>query len=520
MDDQIRKNFIKQVATLKGNLLSDNEKEIAIKILEHVPFTELEAVARFIFSKQKIAFVFDNDPIEAKDLIIKLVEDKKKRINVEEEIATDENKLLIGDDYSALKSLLLTHKGKIDVIYLDATNMIKKAEEKGASRHFKKEKDKQKTWLPLINKKLKMIKDLLSNEGTIFVSIDQENEAYLVILMNDLFGEAKFFASLPRHSSMGISLSKHIMIHHEYLLVYSRRERFKGPLIRRGAKDEDERGKYYLMPLTVRGFFRKYREEFNYEVELDGEIYKPRAKDGKKIGWSWSKERMEKAKSLQLLVGKEGNLYYKKYLNYNFDPKTDTLVPYERRRSIRSSDLFSFTYANFFARRTMKKINPDETNYQYYKSIKLITTTLQWVDQKDALILDLDSESPAIALAVMKLNQEDEGKRNFIICLNNEDKNHCASIYEYLYRVIKGKTTTGKTDFEWLAENNPYLNEKVRTININDTISIQVNTKEIDMIISGVKKGLLLLNCNYDKKDLELFYDLATLNPLLNREGK
>ena len=520
MEDQRRKHFIEQVNILKGNLLSESEKAIAIKILEHVPIAELETVARFIFSKQKIPFVFDKDPKEAKDRIIKLVEDKKKRINVRDEVVANENKLIIGDDYSALKSLLLTHKGKIDVIYLDTTNMIKKAVKKVTPGSLRKEGSKQKTWLALMNKKLRMIKDLLSNEGTIFVSIDQVNEAYLVVLMNDLFGEEMFIASLPRHSFMGMNLSKHIMIHHDYLLVYSKKEHFKGPWIRRGAKNEDERGKYYLMPLTVRGFFRKYREEFNYEVELNGEIYKPRARDGKEIGWSWSKERMEKAKSLQLLVGKEGNLYYKKYLNYNFDPKTDTLVPYERRRSIRSSDLFSFTYANFFARRTMKKINPDETNYQYYKSIKLITTTLQWVDQKNALILDLASESPAIALAVMKLNQEDEGKRNFITCLNNEDKNHCVSIYEYLYRVIKGKTTTGKTDFEWLAENNPYLNEKVRTININDTISIQVNTKEIDMIISGVKKGLLLLNCNYDKKDLELFYDLATLNPLLNREGK
>ena len=147
--------------------------------------------------KRTVGFGFDYSPEIAKGRIVLLEEDKKRRINVGDEVTADENKLIIGDNYNALKSLLCTHKGKIDVIYIDPPYNTERAseegnysskEKQGEGRFLYKDKFGRTGWLTMMKDRLHKAKDLLSEDGIIFVSIDDNQHAYLKILMDQIFG--------------------------------------------------------------------------------------------------------------------------------------------------------------------------------------------------------------------------------------------------------------------------------------------------------------------------------------------
>ena len=107
-----REQYIKELERFSNKHHNDDQKRIIKKILELVPEKEIDEFARFLFMKRKIGFGFDYSPEIARGRIVLLEEDKKRRINVGDEVMADENKLIIGDNYNALKSLLCTHKEK------------------------------------------------------------------------------------------------------------------------------------------------------------------------------------------------------------------------------------------------------------------------------------------------------------------------------------------------------------------------------------------------------------------------
>jgi site-specific DNA-adenine methylase len=114
-----KEKLIKQIQDFDNKYFNEDQKEIAINILKNAPENEVQVYADFIFMKRRTGFAFDYAPEMARGRIITLREDKNKRINVTDDINKDENKLIIGDNYNALKALLITHKNSIDIIYID-----------------------------------------------------------------------------------------------------------------------------------------------------------------------------------------------------------------------------------------------------------------------------------------------------------------------------------------------------------------------------------------------------------------
>lgn len=114
-----KKHLINKIKIFDNKYFNEDQKKIAISILESAPEEEVQAYADFIFMKRRTGFAFDYSPEIAKGRLITLKEDIDRRINVGDKLEEDENKLIIGDNYNALKSLLVTHKEKIDVIYID-----------------------------------------------------------------------------------------------------------------------------------------------------------------------------------------------------------------------------------------------------------------------------------------------------------------------------------------------------------------------------------------------------------------
>ena len=88
-----------------------------IDIIQNAPAEKAQVYFDFLKYKRKNGFTFDYSPEIAMGRIIKLYEDQERRINVNDKVTKDENKLIIGDNYNALKSLLITHKNRINIIY-------------------------------------------------------------------------------------------------------------------------------------------------------------------------------------------------------------------------------------------------------------------------------------------------------------------------------------------------------------------------------------------------------------------
>ena len=401
--DKKKNQYIKVLDSFNNKYFNDDQKKIIKRILELIPEKEIDVFARFLFMKRKFGFGFDYSPEIAKGRIVLLDEDKKRRINVGEEVTADENKLIIGDNYNVLKSLRCTHKGKIDVIYIDPSYNTERAFEKGnysskekqgKGRFLYKDKFGRTGWLTMMKDRLHIAKELLSEDGSIFVSIDDHEQAYLKVLMDEIFGKEMFKTSFPRQTfNTGRTISKDIVVRHDYLLLYSYKNRFIGT--KKGKikfNFEDERGKYYLMQLvSPRGL---WYDSLNYEVELNGKIYKPKLRNSDKACWRWDKERMEKAKELDLLMGQKGRLLRKVYENYEFEQKTNKLIPFERFKLLGSDDLFhqaapndpnAYSFSNTAGAKEFSKFN---LSFEYPKPVKLITEILKWINKKHAVVLD------------------------------------------------------------------------------------------------------------------------------------
>ncbi|MGL4617428.1 MAG: DNA methyltransferase [Mycoplasmoidaceae bacterium] len=228
--------LIEQIKKFDDKYFNEDQKKIAVNILENCPEKEAQSYADFLFNKRKTGFAFDYSPEIARGRIITLREDKGRRINVDDNILSDENKLIIGDNYNALKSLQITHKEKIDVIYIDPPYNTEKAKNEGnndsykdgsPSKFYYKDKFGRTGWLTMMKDRLTLAKELLKDDGIIFISIDDTEQAYLKILMDEIFGEENFIANLIIDKRNAQNDAKKFEKNHEYILTYQKSDNFK-----------------------------------------------------------------------------------------------------------------------------------------------------------------------------------------------------------------------------------------------------------------------------------------------------
>src|SRR3989344_1723654 len=133
------------------------------------------------------------------------------------------NILIEGDNYHALSVLNYTHKGKIDVIYIDPPYNTGNKDFKYNDRYVDKEDSyRHSKWLSFIEKRLVFAKNLLKEGGGIFISIDDNEQAGLKLICDKIFGENNFVAQIIRASSPTQNITKFISVMHDYCLVYCR----------------------------------------------------------------------------------------------------------------------------------------------------------------------------------------------------------------------------------------------------------------------------------------------------------
>ena len=382
-----------------------------------------------------------------------------------------ENLYIEGDNLEVLKLLQETYLGKVKMIYIDPPyntgndfvyhDEFKKnaSEYKGNSGQYDKDGNQMITntesngrfhtnWLNMIYPRLKLAKDLLSEDGVIFISIDDNEVDNLRKICDEIFGEENFKSNSIIINNRGGRDYGGIALQHDYILIYSKNIIATLNPINETDKQfqyYDEYGGFNLMELRNRNikFNDKNRPNLCYpfyvnpnnadkngllELSLEPkigfiEVY-PAKSNGVQTVWRWGKEEKARDNINKEIFGKENrNGGYMIVQKYRKSTKMQRSVWDEKE------------FVNERGTEAIKDLL-DKAYFNYPKSVYTIKRVLELGSSKNSLILDFFSGSATTAHAVMQLNAEDGGKRKFIMVQLQEECAENSEAYKAGYKNI------------------------------------------------------------------------------------
>lgn len=436
--------------------------------------------------RKKYGIVWDSEKepekvvVECRDKLPVLVEDKDKEIRIDKNISS--NILIEGDNYHALSVLNYTHKNKIDVIYIDPPyNTGNEGFVYNDNRVDSNDLYRHSKWLNFIDKRLKLAKNLLSNKGVMFISIDDNEIAQLKLLCDEIFGENNFIALIIIQTNKGGRDYLEIAKTHEYLLCYGKSSEIKLNEIPKDIsclKLEDDIGKFESRELRNRNpkFTKENRPNLYYPIYVN-----PSLKDG----YEYCAISLTKSKSYSIETfprnseGKDSCWRWgKKLLAQNIvedDPQKSQVVAKQKRDggwNIYEKCRKSTTKAKSIwddsdvrtERGTIALRNIlGKALFDHPKPVELINKILRLSTNQESIILDFFAGSGTTAQAVLELNNQDEGNRKFIICTNNESNNGSGYkilsdiCYPRIEKVIRGYKDLKNQKIEGTGGNMKYF---------------------------------------------------------------
>lgn len=409
------------------------------------------------------------------------VEDKKREILCNAE--TDRfNFLLEGDNLHSLYLIEKTLAGKIDVIYIDPPyntgnkDFVYNDEYIGKDDAFR-----HSTWLSFMAERLKIAYKILNSDGVIFLSIDDNEQAQLKLLMDEIFAEENFIISMPRITKKSGKTTSAYAKNHDYILVYTKRrqdvfvmEEHIDSAFRFEDEYVEERGKYKLNQ-TLDYDSLTYSAGLDYPLEIEGEVFYPgtskEAWEQRQKGnhrradwaWRWSKQLFDFGYKNGFVVIKRkadgtARIYTKTYLNAKIEKNScgDYVINYYKRVKATSSiEYIDNKYSNDNAKKDLSNFGLAE-KFDYSKPVELIKRLIKAYYKSDAVVLDFFAGSGTTGQAVLELNKEDGGNRRFILCTNNENR-ICENVtYQRLKTVLTGNKNDGKKYDNFIPANLKY----------------------------------------------------------------
>ena len=425
--------------------------------------------------------------LETHDVILEEVKEREIKSG---EGNSPRHLLIEGDNLEALKLLQTSHKNKVDVIMIDPPYNTGKefiyddrlVDKEDGYRHSK--------WLSFMSKRLILAKELLAVDGLIFINIDEHEFAPLKVLCDEIFGEMNFVENFIWIKNSTKNNSKTSSTNHEYILCYAKNIEFvkssdifrvkkEGLDLVNALRDDFVKNESHLfkqphleLEKRLKDFYKenpnlkgisgyKFVEEDTWKIYSSGDCSAPGGNGGvydvihpvtKKAcklpsrGYCYKEETMlEMIKNNQILFGKDEKsiIRSKRYLDD---------VQAEVARSV-------FTN-NDDGKKELAKIF-GKSPFSYPKPVSEVKHFLNMVPNKNAVILDFFAGSGTTGHAVLELNQEDGGNRQFILCTNNEN-NICEEVtYERLKKVVEGYTTQKGKVVEGTPANLTYYKTKL-----------------------------------------------------------
>ena len=399
------------------------------------------------------------------------VEDENRKITVNED--KPYNFLLEGDNLHSLKLLEKTHKGKIDVIYIDPPyNTGNKDFIYDDSFVDKTDGYAHSKWLSFMEKRLNIARELLSNDGVIFISIDDNEQAQLKLLCDEFFGEENLVSilcvELSKTQGMKVKSAQEgrVVKNHEYIYVYCKNIAFayvsRQPLFDSTDIWDSHFNKALikcdetLILSSINDFIKEQHSDMYEEFAKNGllennKINEKSIRNGILIN---DKIRKFLYETIADNIVQEMACSISVPANVKIDLKNNDVVEYKKyyltqtsngklrqyrplSENIKRSDEYNSTVGRVTIRGALwKGFYSDMMNVQKEgtmdfkngkKPIRLIAQLNKWSNRKNAIVLDFFAGSGTTGHAVMQLNKEDSGHRKYILCTNNEN-NICEEV--------------------------------------------------------------------------------------------
>ena len=442
-------NAVTETIDENGEVVRAIDKDVLMQEINTKVVDGNEERYQFTWPDKKKSVLLANAPIN-----------KTLRPCREESVDFDntENLYIEGDNLEVLKLLQETYLGKIKMIYIDppyntgndfvyeddfaqsteeyfensgqyddeGNRMVQNTESNGRFHT---------DWLNMMFTRLRLAKDLLAEDGVIFISIDDNEVTNLSKMCDEIFGSGNAIAVFPRLATKSGKTPLTFMVSHDYVLCYtkSRHDIFVGQAFEDDSykysdEYEAERGRYNLkQPLDCNSI--SYSASLDYPITHEGITYYPGSdynkylerQNGKHLpkdyAWRWSKELFEFGLENGWIVFQNGRIYTKGYLNATIEKQPNgsyAVVKREKTRKMSTIDFVSNDYSNDIAKKQLASYKIS-ARFDFPKPVDLIKALLSTHYDKNALVVDFFSGSATTAEAVFKQNLIDEGNRKFIL---------------------------------------------------------------------------------------------------------
>ena len=415
-----------------------NKQELIGKIhgIEGLSNEEKSALIELLKTHKKYGLVWEDKPEDVEERLrdeLPVLTEVKERAIISEDPDAPNHILIEGDNLEALTALSYTHAGKIDVIYIDPPyNTGNKDFVYNDAFVDKEDSFRHSKWLSFVSKRLAIAKRLLSPSGVIFISIDDNEQAQLKLLCDEIFGDSNFVGEIVWFKKRkGSFLSNKLVSLTEYILPYVNNpsvQLFGGlpdnsesqPIIKRTngkktlcfkANVVSTKLKDGVYPAGLYGVGSSASELLDDVTVEDGKIindFRIRAP------FTWGQEFLDSeiANGTEVLIN-----------TLNFQVR----VIRRNNESIKALPSFldgrEFNATNEDAYEMLKVMFNDDRPFQYSKPVTLIKKLIlaNSYKNKDAIVLDFFAGSGTTLHATILLNQEDGGHRRCIIVTNNEN---------------------------------------------------------------------------------------------------
>lgn len=355
----------------------------------------------------------------------------------------DYNIMIEGDNYHALQVLNYTHKGKIDVIYIDPPYNTGNKDFIYNDRYVDKEDGyRHSKWLNFMEKRLELAKELLKEKGVIFISIDDNEYANLKLLCDKIFGENNvetyIWCLQDKTEGSFVKTSKNtVRKEHEYIVACFKTEIIKFNKYRAQREfsegsfsnpDDDPRGEWFSGNMSRNGIKSTTGSKYFTITTPTGKTYTR--------NWTLTKEEFEeKLKNNEIFFSKNGDgvprlKIYKDSNNF----------------SIQSS-LFTDCHTSITGKNQLKNIF-NELVFDFPKPTNLIYRLLEIsLKNTNGIILDFFAGTGTTGEAVLNLNKNELSNHSFILCTNNESDIAEKICYPRIKKIIQGYNKKASEEF-------------------------------------------------------------------------